>query len=145
MLLKLIVFKKLLVAVVLLALSLLSLVGSHRYEHLPQLLQELTDSDHQLLANLVSRGLREGPQGLQITALVTGLYGSAITMAALGTLQGRLWGEWLLLLVLISSLPLELHELMKEPTLVHALLVTLTLVGSVLIGLQLRRHVIRRG
>ena len=145
MLLKLVVFKKLLVAAVLLALSLLSLVGSSRYEQLPQLLQELTDSDHQLLANLVSRGLREGVQGLQLTALVTGLYGSLITTAALGTLQGRRWGEWLLLLVLLSSLPLELHELMKEPTMVHALLMAFTLVGLLLIGLQLRREPIRQG
>ena len=54
-------------------------------------------------------------------------------------------GIVVLLLVLLSSLTLELHELMKEPTLVHALLMAFTLVGLLLIGLQLRREPIRQG
>ena len=60
MLLRLIVFKKLLVALVLFAVSLLSLVGSRRYDQLPDLMQELTETDHTLLAALVNRGLDEG-------------------------------------------------------------------------------------
>ena len=46
MLLRLIIIKKLLVAVLLLTVAVLALVGSYRYDQLPQLLQECTDNDH---------------------------------------------------------------------------------------------------
>ncbi|OUT72947.1 MAG: hypothetical protein CBB79_05040 [Synechococcus sp. TMED19] len=145
MLLRLIVFKKLLVALVLFAVALLSLVGSRRYDQLPDLMQELTESDHTLLAALVNRGLDEGVRRLQITALVSGLYGFVIAVAALGTLRGKAWGEWLLLAVLLSSLPVEIHELIKEPSTVHVVLLTITVMGSLILGLQLRRRRIRQG
>ena len=143
MLLRLIVFKKLLVALVLFAVSLLSLVGSRRYDELPDLMQELTETDHTLLAALVNRGLDEGVWRLQVTALVSGLYGLVITVAAIGTLRGKAWGEWLLLAVLLSSLPVEVLELIKKPSTVHVALLTITVMGSLLLGLQLRRRRIR--
>tara|TARA_B100002052_G_scaffold262756_1_gene257431 strand:- start:1139 stop:1570 length:432 start_codon:yes stop_codon:yes gene_type:complete len=143
MLLRLIVFKKLLVALVLFAVSLLSLVGSRRYDQLPDLMQELTETDHTLLAALVNRGLDEGVWRLQVTALVSGLYGLVITVAAIGTLRGKAWGEWLLLAVLLSSLPVEVLELIKKPSTVHVALLTITVMGSLLLGLQLRRRRIR--
>ena len=143
MLLRLIVFKKLLVALVLFAVSLLSLVGSRRYDELPNLMQELTETDHTLLAALVNRGLDEGVWRLQVTALVSGLYGLVITVAAIGTLRGKAWGEWLLLAVLLSSLPVEVLELIKKPSTVHVALLTITVMGSLLLGLQLRRRRIR--
>ena len=143
MLLRLIVFKKLLVALVLFAVSLLSLVGSRRYDELPYLMQELTETDHTLLAALVNRGLDEGVWRLQVTALVSGLYGLVITVAAIGTLRGKAWGEWLLLAVLLSSLPVEVLELIKKPSTVHVALLTITVMGSLLLGLQLRRRRIR--
>ena len=143
MLLRLIVFKKLLVALVLFAVSLLSLVGSRRYDQLPDLMQELTQTDHTLLAALVNRGLDEGVWRLQVTALVSGLYGLVITVAAIGTLRGKAWGVWLLLAVLLSSLPVEVLELIKKPSTVHVALLTITVMGSLLLGLQLRRRRIR--
>ena len=143
MLLRLIVFKKLLVALVLFAVSLLSLVGSRRYDQLPDLMQELTQTDHTLLAALVNRGLDEGVWRLQVMALVSGLYGLVITVAAIGTLRGKAWGEWLLLAVLLSSLPVEVLELIKKPSTVHVALLTITVMGSLLLGLQLRRRRIR--
>lgn len=143
MLLRLIVFKKLLVALVLFAVSLLSLVGSRRYDQLPDLMQELTQTDHTLLAALVNRGLDEGVWRLQVTALVSGLYGLVITVAAIGTLRGKAWGEWLLLAVLLSSLPVEVLELIKKPSTVHVALLAITVMGSLLLGLQLRRRRIR--
>tara|TARA_B100002051_G_scaffold259934_1_gene279955 strand:+ start:856 stop:1287 length:432 start_codon:yes stop_codon:yes gene_type:complete len=143
MLLRLIVFKKLLVALVLFAVSLLSLVGSRRYDQLPDLMQELTETDHTLLAALVNRGLDEGVWRLQVTALVSGLYGLVITVAAIGTLRGKAWGEWLLLAVLLSSLPVEVLELIKKPSTVHVALLAITVMGSLLLGLQLRRRRIR--
>ena len=143
MLLRLIVFKKLLVALVLFAVSLLSLVGSRRYDQLPDLMQELTETDHTLLAALVNRGLDEGVWRLQVTALVSGLYGFVITVAVIGTLRSKAWGEWLLLAVLLSSLPVEVLELIKKPSTVHVALLTITVMGSLLLGLQLRRRRIR--
>ena len=112
MLLRLIVFKKLLVALLLFAVALLSLVGSRRYDQLPDLLQELTESDHTLLAALVSRGLDEGVRRLEVTGVVSGIYGLVIAVAALGTLQDRAWGEWLLLLVPVSYTHLTLPTIL---------------------------------
>ena len=114
-----------------------------RYDQLPDLMQELTETDHTLLAALVNRGLDEGVWRLQVTALVSGLYGLVITVAAIGTLRGKAWGEWLLLAVLLSSLPVEVLELIKKPSTVHVALLTITVMGSLLLGLQLRRRRIR--
>ena len=72
MLLRLIILKKLLVAVLLLTVAVLALVGSYRYDQLPELLQECTDNDHALLAAVVGRGLQDGQTRLLLTALVTG-------------------------------------------------------------------------
>ena len=145
MLLRLIIIKKLLVAALLLTVAVLALVGSYRFDQLPELLQECTDNDHALLAAVVGRGLQEGQTKLLLTALVTSIYGVLIGVAAIATWMGRRWGEWLLLAVLLSSLPVEIHELIKEPSTVHVVLLTITVMGSLILGLQLRRRRIRQG
>ena len=134
MLLRLIIIKKLLVAVLLLTVAVLALVGSYRYDQLPQLLQECTDNDHALLAAVVGRGLQDGQTRLLLTALVTGVYGVLIAVAAIATWLKRRWGEWLLLAVLLSSLPMELHEITTEPNSVNLTLTGVTLLGSVVIS-----------
>ena len=88
MLLRLIIIKKLLVAVLLLTVAVLALVGSYRYDQLPQLLQECTDNDHALLAAVVGRGLQDGQTRLLLTALVTGVYGVLIAVAARMNIKG---------------------------------------------------------
>ena len=89
MLLRLIIIKKLLVAVLLLTVAVLALVGSYRYDQLPELLQECTDNDHALLAAVVGRGLQEGQMTLLLTALVTSVYGVLIAIAAVATWLGE--------------------------------------------------------
>ena len=143
MLLRLIIIKKLLVAALLLTVAVLALVGSYRFDQLPELLQECTDNDHALLAAVVGRGLQEGQAKLLLTALVTSIYGVLIGVAAIATWMGRRWGEWLLLAVLLSSLPMELHEITKEPSPVNITLTGVTLLGIWIVSSQLRRHRLR--
>ena len=143
MLLRLIILKKLLVAVLLLTVAVLALVGSYRYDQLPELLQECTDNDHALLAAVVGRGLQEGQTKLLLTALVTSVYGVLIAVAAIAAWLGRRWGEWLLLAVLLSSLPMELHEITTEPSAVNLTLTGVTLLGIWIVAGQLRRHRLR--
>lgn len=143
MLLRLIIIKKLVVAALLLTVAVLALVGSYRYDQLPELLQECTDNDHALLAAVVGRGLQEGQMTLLLTALVTSVYGVLIAIAAVATWLGKRWGEWLLLAVLLSSLPLELHEITIEPSTVNLALTGVTLLGIWIVIGQLRRSRLR--
>ena len=143
MLLRLIIIKKLLVAVLLLTVAVLALLGSYRYDQLPYLLQECTDNDHALLAAVVGRGLQDGQTRLLLTALVTGVYGVLIAVAAIATWLKRRWGEWLLLAVLLSSLPMELHEITTEPNSVNLTLTGVTLLGIWIVVGQLRRSRLR--
>jgi len=143
MLLRLIIIKKLVVAVLLLTVAVLALIGSYDYDRLPDLLQESIDNDHALLAAVVGLGLQEGQTKLLLTAVVTGLYGVLIGVAAVATWAGRRWGEWLLLAVLLSSLPMELHEITTEPNSVNLTLTGVTLLGIWIVVGQLRRHRLR--
>ena len=114
MLLRLIIIKKLLVAALLLTVAVLALVGSYRFDQLPELLQECTDNDHALLAAVVGRGLQEGQTKLLLTALVTSIYGVLIGVAAIATWMGRRWGEWLLLAVLLLLLHVLLQQMVLQ-------------------------------
>jgi uncharacterized membrane protein (DUF2068 family) len=140
LLLRLVVFKKLLLCLVFLAVALFSLLGSLRYEHLPELLHKLLDHDNQLLAQAVERGISLGPRGLRrigVVSIFLTLLGFA---AAWATLQQRLWGEWVFIGLLLFALPLEINKALASHHLVEWLLVLLTVVGVVVLVRELRTH-----
>jgi hypothetical protein len=140
LLLRLVVFKKLLLSLLFLAVALFSLLGSLRYEHLPDLLQQLLDHDNQLLAQAVERGISLGPWGLRrigVVSIFLALLGFA---AAWATLQRRLWGEWVFIGLLLFTLLLEINKVLASHHLVEWLLVLLTVVGVVVLVRELRIH-----
>ena len=57
MLLKIIIFKKLLLSALLFSVSILALLGSINYQQLPGLVQQLTASNHRLLLHFVQEGV----------------------------------------------------------------------------------------
>lgn len=137
MLLKIIIFKKLLISVLLFSVSILALLGSLSYQQLPGLVQQLTASNHRLLLHFVQEGVLAGPEGLQKIALISGVYASMIALAAYGALRNAIWGKWLLLGVLITSLPYEIREIRESYSIVKASVLILTIFGCLIIGSQL--------
>ena len=62
-----------------------------------------------------------------------------ITVASLATLRQRPWGERLLLAVLLTMLPLESWDLVREPSWLHGLVVAFTLLGTLLVIGEMRQ------
>jgi uncharacterized membrane protein (DUF2068 family) len=78
------------------------------------------------------------PGRLEMTAIAAALFSVLITVASLATLRQRPWGEWMLLGVLLTMLPLEAWDLGREPSWPHGLVLALTLLGTVLVLGELR-------
>ena len=137
MLLKIIIFKKLLISALLFSVSILALLGSINYQQLPGLVQQLTASNHRLLLHFAQEGVLAGPEKLQKIALMSGVYASLIALAAYGALRDAIWGKWLLLGVLITSLPYEIWEIRESYSIIKISALILTIFGCLIIGSQL--------
>ncbi len=90
MLLKIIIFKKILISALLFSVSILALLGSFRYQQLPGLAQQLTASNFRLLLHFVQEGVSAGPEKLKEIALVSGVYASLIAVATYGALRNAI-------------------------------------------------------
>jgi|GEM_PF-547814 len=135
MLLKLVLIKKLVEAFLLLVVAFLATVGSRHYAQLPNLVDQLTGADRKLLAHLADRAVAAGPDRLELVGAGAAIYGLLIVIAAVATWRRAPWGEWLMLGVFLSALPMEIWEITKEPSVPHGLILALTLLG---LGLLLR-------
>jgi uncharacterized membrane protein (DUF2068 family) len=139
LLLKLVVFKKLVEAGSLFVAALLSLAGIRDYQALPELADRLGAGHRLVLEALVHQATAMGPGRLKLTAIAAALFAVLITVASLATLRQRPWGEKMLLVVFLVMLPLEAWDLVHEPTWLHGVVLALTLLGTVLVGRELRR------
>ena len=139
LLLKLVLFKKLVEAGVLFVAALLSLAGIRHYQDLPELADRLGAGHRPLLAALAHQAIGMGPWQLEITAIAATLFSVLITVASLATLRQRPWGERLLLTVLLTMLPLESWDLVREPSWLHGLVVAFTLLGTLLVIGEMRQ------
>ncbi len=139
LLLKLVVFKKLVEAGVLFVAALLSLAGFRHYQQLPELADRLGAGHRLVLAALAHQAMGMGQTRLQITAIAALLFAVLITVASLASLRQRPWGERMLLVVFLMMLPLEAWDLVHEPNWLHGLVLALTLLGTGLVAQELRR------
>ena len=140
LLLRIVVLKKLVVAVLLLTTSGIASLASSRYSLLDELTRQWGHSDHKLLEALASKAVAAGPERLQMLAVLSGIYGVLIVVAALATWQRRLWGELLFAGLLLATLPLEILKLTHHPELSHWLVFLLTLGGLAVVLDSVRRH-----
>lgn len=140
LLLRIVVLKKLIVAVLLLAISALASLASSRYGVLDELALQWGHGDRTLLQGLAERAVAAGPDRLRLLALLSGLYGVLIVVAAVATWRRRLWGELLFAGLLLATLPLEIQKLAHHPELSHWLVFLLTLAGLVVVLNSVRRH-----
>lgn len=145
LLLRIVVLKKLLVALVLLATSGLAGVASSHYGVLNELALQWGHSDRVLLRALAEKAVAAGPDQLRLMAVLSGVYGALIVVAAVATWQRRLWGERLFAGLLLVTLPLEIHKLAHHPELSHWLVFLLTLAGLAVVLNSLRNHRRRGG
>lgn len=139
LLLKLVLVKKLVEAGILFVAALLSLAGSRHYQQLPQLADRLGAGHRLVLEALARHELAMSPGRLEITAIVAALFAVLITVASLATLRQRPWGEKMLVAVFLAMLPLEAWDLVREPSVMHGLVLALTLLGTVLVLGELRQ------
>ena len=129
MLLKLVLVKKLVEAFLLLVVAFFATVGSRHYVQLPLVVDQLTGADRQLLAQLAHRAVAAGPDRLELVGAGAGIYAQLILIAALATWRRAPWGEWLMVAVFLSALPMEIWEITKQPSIPHGLVLALTLLG----------------
>ncbi|QNJ06863.1 hypothetical protein SynMEDNS5_02160 [Synechococcus sp. MEDNS5] len=130
-LIKLIVLKKVLLALVLLAISFAALFGQSHYAELSDFAQSWGQADRELLSHLAEQGTLLGPTRLIRLAIASAVYSGLILLAAWATWTGRHWGEWLLVGVLALALPLEVIHLLHEPSPRTAIVLGLTVLGMV--------------
>jgi uncharacterized membrane protein (DUF2068 family) len=136
MLLNLIILKKILLAILLFFVSLSAMVGSFRYDELPLLVQQLSGSNQRILLGMAQKGMAAGPERLEQIAIFSGIYACLISLAAIGTFRKKAWGEKLLLTILVISVPFELMEVSKNPSILSVVVMLLTLLGCLVVGQQ---------
>lgn len=140
LLIRLIVIKKVVVASLLLVLSMAAALGSQDMGRLAMLADVWAESDRRVLEGLARRALALGPDALRGLAGVAAVYSALVYLAAWAAWTDRRWGDWLLVALLLVSLPLEVIELIqaKSPS-------DLAVLGLTLIGLAfVLRRAIRR-
>ena len=84
-LIRLIVVKKVLLAVVLAAISIAAVFGDIHYAQLSDFAESWGHADRQLLSSLAEKGTILGPTKLMRLAVVSGLYAALILVAAWAT------------------------------------------------------------
>ena len=136
MLLNLIILKKILLAILLFFVSLSAMVGSFRYDELPLLVQQLSGSNQRILLGMAQKGMAAGSEKLEQIAIFSGIYACLISLAAIGTLRKKAWGEKLLLTISVISMPFELMEVSKNPSILSVVVMLLTLLGCLVVGQQ---------
>ena len=136
MLLNLIILKKILLAILLFFVSLSAMVGSFRYDELPLLVQQLSGSNQRILLGMAQKGMAAGSEKLEQIAIFSGIYACLISLAAIGTLRKKAWGEKLLLTILVFSMPFELMEVSKNPSILSVVVMLLTLLGCLVVVQQ---------
>ncbi|MCP9849093.1 DUF2127 domain-containing protein [Cyanobium sp. Morenito 9A2] len=139
LLLRLIVVKKLIVAALLLAVSVLAAYGYRHYDGLAALADQWGEADRHLLQALILKGLDLGSHRLQITAELAGGYGLVVLVAAVATWRRLRWGEVLFAMLLTCTLPFEVIEVAEHVTAIHLLVLGLTLLGLVVVLRELTR------
>ena len=142
-LIKLIVLKKVVLALVLLMISLAALFGINNYAELSDFAQAWAQADRELLSGLAEQGSLLGPTRLIRLAVASAGDSVLILMAAWATWTGRHWGEWLLVGVLALALPLEVVHFLHQPSPRTAIVLGLTALGMVVTlkqGLSSSQH-----
>ena len=132
-LIRLIIIKKVLVATVLLLFSVTASLSSMDMQRLARQTQLWADADRRILVRLAQQGLDLGPDALRAFAVVTGIYALLVYLAAWATWTERLWGDWLLVGLLVLPVPFEIRDLMHEVSPSHLLVLGLTIVGLIVL------------
>ena len=136
-----IVIKKVLLAVVLLLISLAALFGDVHYAQLSDFADSWGQADRQFLSAMARKGTVLGPTRLMRLAVVSTVYALLIFVAAWATWLGRRWGEWLLVGILALALPLEIMHALHEQSPRTLVVLGLTILGLVVTTRQALRSV----
>ena len=139
-LIRLIVVKKVLVASVLLLVSVAATFSSMDMQRLVRQAELWADADRRILVRLAQQGLDLGPDALRAFAVVTGIYALLVYLAAWATFTERLWGDWLLVSLLLLPVPFEIRDLIHEQSPSHLLVLGLTIMGLIVV---LRRALVQ--
>ena len=129
LLIRLIVIKKVAVATLLLLISVSAAIGSGNIELLTDQADRWAAADRMVLARFAQRGVDLGPTTLQVVAWLTGLFSGMVYVAAWASWTERLWGEWLLVVLLVIPLPFELRTSLHETSPRHLVVLGLTIVA----------------
>lgn len=115
--LKAVIAYKGLVVIVLACISLLSAFSWRNYEAIAAIAQNyIADGEFSLSRWFLITVMHNKPEGLRMIARLAGVYAIAMGIATVGVWYLKRWADFLMLVLAGSPLPLELAELLQEPS-----------------------------
>ncbi len=140
LLIKLLVLKKMLFGGLMLAISVISILGWGYHDEVVAFAdRDLLNAEYGLVRWLVDHLSQATPQRLGKIAALTGVYGLLIECAAVGLWIGMTWAEPLFIALVAALLPLEIYEVLHHSSPGKVLLFALNLAIVVI----LMRHWLR--
>ena len=134
---------KLVKAVILLALGIVTLTLLHRDigETLSRWAAELhLDPDGRLVQSALERGADLSPGRLRAIAGGMFFYAGLLGVEGVGLFLGKRWAEYFTVFVTGSLVPLEIYEIVRRPTVVRIATLVVNLVIVAYLIARLRRH-----
>ncbi|MGL4881953.1 MAG: DUF2127 domain-containing protein [Waterburya sp.] len=99
----------------------------------------LLESKLSLIETFVEKILTQRPKTIQYSGIVAGIYALVTAVETIGLWYQKVWAEILVLILVGSSIPLEIYELLKSFT----LLKLMVFIANVAIFLYLLRFVLQ--
>ena len=101
-------------------------------------LRELADgSGREVVTDSITKLMSYGPHGVEAIAAGLVVYAALFTIEGVGLLTGKLWAEWLTLIITASFIPFEIYEVIHKSSAMKTVVLVLNVL--ILIYLIVRR------
>lgn len=125
---KLIVIKKGIFALVLIAICLISAFSWRNFDQIAAWSDSyLVNAEYGFVRWLIGAIAHSNVPTLKLVARASGLYGGLLGITAVGLWQGRAWADVLFVVLVGALLPLELLETLHKPTTTHVIIFALNI------------------
>ena len=114
---RLIAIKKGLFALILIAIAIVSGFGWRNYDLVTQLANDyVINAEYGFVHWILEHLAHTKAPTLKLISRIAGLYGVLLGTASIGIWFGKSWADPLFLLLLASLLPVEIYEILHQPT-----------------------------
>ena len=126
--LKIIVAYKIVLFLLLSITSLILLLALENYSRLVAFSQSyILESKISLIEILVEKIITQQPKTIRYSGIVAGVYAAVTAIETIGLWYQKVWAEILVLVLVGSSIPLEIYELLKGVTVLKLVVITVNI------------------